>query len=49
MCLRATIFQNPEGTLWTHCILRRIEGAEDRIEEVGRWQLTIEKKLHENN
>jgi hypothetical protein len=21
ICLRATIFQNPEGTLWTHCIL----------------------------
>jgi hypothetical protein len=20
ICLRATIFQNPEGTLWTHCI-----------------------------
>jgi hypothetical protein len=20
LCLRATIFQNPEGTLWTHCI-----------------------------
>ena len=19
--LRATIFQNPEGTLWTHCII----------------------------
>jgi hypothetical protein len=19
ICLRATIFQNPEGTLWTHC------------------------------
>jgi hypothetical protein len=22
ICLRATIFQNPDGTLWTHCILR---------------------------
>jgi hypothetical protein len=21
ICLRATIFQNPEGTLWTHCII----------------------------
>jgi hypothetical protein len=20
ICLRATIFQNPEGTLWTHCM-----------------------------
>jgi hypothetical protein len=20
ICLRATIFQNSEGTLWTHCI-----------------------------
>jgi hypothetical protein len=20
ICLRATIFQNPEGTLWKHCI-----------------------------
>jgi hypothetical protein len=20
ICLRATIFQNPEGILWTHCI-----------------------------
>jgi hypothetical protein len=25
ICLRATIFQNPEGTLWTHC---RIENTE---------------------
>jgi hypothetical protein len=22
ICLRATIFQNPEGTLWIHCIFR---------------------------
>jgi hypothetical protein len=21
ICLRATIFQNPEGTLWTHCTI----------------------------
>jgi hypothetical protein len=21
ICLRATIFQNPKGTLWTHCTL----------------------------
>jgi hypothetical protein len=20
ICLRATVFQNPEGILWTHCI-----------------------------
>jgi hypothetical protein len=25
ICLRATIFQNPEGTLWTHCTMRVIE------------------------
>jgi hypothetical protein len=22
ICLRATIFQNPEGTLWTHCMYK---------------------------
>jgi hypothetical protein len=24
ICLRATIFQNPEGTLWTHCTSRAL-------------------------
>jgi hypothetical protein len=24
ICLRATIFQNPEWTLWTHCIIYSI-------------------------
>jgi hypothetical protein len=27
ICLRATIFQNPEGTLWTHCICFGIDGG----------------------
>ncbi|PNF35847.1 hypothetical protein B7P43_G09402, partial [Cryptotermes secundus] len=23
ICLHATIFQNPKGTLWTHCIMTK--------------------------
>jgi hypothetical protein len=26
ICLRATIFENPEGTLWTHCKLVTLDG-----------------------
>jgi hypothetical protein len=27
ICLRATIFQIPEGTLWTHCMLNKSGGT----------------------
>jgi hypothetical protein len=29
ICLRATIFQNPEGTLWTRCIWLTLQSLED--------------------
>jgi hypothetical protein len=31
ICLRATIFQNPEGTLWTHCMSLQPRGSRQHL------------------
>jgi hypothetical protein len=57
ICLRATIFQNPEGTLWTHCITRSSsrrrwyhrDGRAERVSVVVGTKIAALVKLHLNS
>jgi hypothetical protein len=44
ICLRATIFQNPEGTLWTHCMINEYQIRND-VEGKSRGNIWIEKPV----
>jgi hypothetical protein len=37
ICLRATIFQNPEGTLWTHCAPAKCISCLGRVISLRRY------------
>ena len=43
ICLRPTIFQNPEGTLWTHCTFH---GSSGDVQEFCKYILFIIKLLN---
>jgi hypothetical protein len=49
ICLRTTIFQNPEGTLWTHCIMvemhRRFRGSSETSEHFYRLHGVTRQKI----
>jgi hypothetical protein len=47
ICLRATIFRNPEGTLWTHCTTQYpLKTATDIKEVIAEFTNVIQKAAY---